>query len=80
MPTPPFSQDRRDWLTEISGLFGAKKKNQTANKEVKTISKNRLDVKIPKACDSVTTISTFASGDHGPAKDQAMGDRPGRLG
>jgi hypothetical protein len=81
MPTPPFSQDRRDWLTEISGLFTTKKTGSKESNATKaTSSRAKLNVALPKAFDSVTTISTFGSIDHGSAKDQAMGDRPRRLG
>jgi hypothetical protein len=38
MPTPPFSQHRRDWLDEISGLFKASKKEKTLR------SPNRIDI------------------------------------
>ena len=70
MPTPPFSQDRRDWLTEISALFA----------KGRDLKKGKLTVGLPKACDSVTTISTFGSRDDVASKDQTMGDRPRRLG
>lgn len=29
MPTPPFSQDRRDWLDEVLGLIARKRKHST---------------------------------------------------
>ena len=64
MPTPPFSQDRRDWLFE-------KRKDKSKG----------LDSRIPKACESVTTISTCNSRDDGAsAKDQAMVDGSRRTG
>jgi hypothetical protein len=69
MPTPPFSQDRRDWLTEISSLFSQKKKSTGTS-----TTNHRLDNRISGACDSVTTISTFNSRDNGSSKDQAMVD------
>jgi hypothetical protein len=75
MPTPPFSQDRRDWLTEISSLFAKKSKDVAV-----TTPKTGLNVAFPKACDSVTTISTCNSRDNGSSNDQAVGNRPGRLG
>jgi len=70
MPTPPFSQDRRDWLTEISSLF-EKRKDKSKG----------LNSRIPKGCESVTTISTCNSRDDGAsAKDQAMVDGSRRTG
>jgi hypothetical protein len=78
MPTPPFSQDRRDWLTEIFGLFTKKNKGKDT---AKSAHPAKLNVALPKGCESVTTISPCNSRDDGAsAKDQAMGYRPGRLG
>lgn len=65
MPTPPFSQDRRDWLEEVFGLIARKSKSNTPS---------LLKFAVPE---SVTTISV----DHGaPAKDKAVVDGPGRSG
>jgi hypothetical protein len=72
MPTPPFSQDRRDWLTEISSLFSQKKSKDASSQ------RNKLNLGLPTACDSVTTISTFNSRDDASTKDQAVGNRPRR--
>jgi hypothetical protein len=73
MPTPPFSQNRRDWLQEISGLFAKKSKETTSRAGILTVAN-------PKAFESVTTICTVNSKDDASAKDQAMADRPRRLG
>jgi len=62
MPTPPFSQDRRDWLSEISGLFSARKA-----KNASTLNRN-LSYDMPKAFDSTSTLSR----DDGPTNRAAM--------
>ena len=74
MPTPPFSQDRRDWLSEISGLFSQRK-----TKDIKsTASTSTVDLRFgaPKALDST---STFSVKDDASTKDQAMAHGPGRA-
>ena len=65
MPTPPFSQDRRDWLEEVFGLVARRSKSSTPTP---------LKFTVPE---SVTTILV----DHGaPAKDKAVVDGPERSG
>lgn len=72
MPTPPFSQDRRDWLSEISGLFSHQKSKSL--KQTNSSSTINLNIGTPKAFDAVSTTSQ----DDASAKDQAMAYRPGR--
>jgi hypothetical protein len=74
MPTPPFSQDRRDWLSEISGLFSQRK-----TKDIKsTVSTSPVNLRLgaSKAFDST---STFSLNDDASTKDQAMAHGPGRA-
>jgi len=56
MPTPPFSQDRRDWLTEVSGLFASKKK-PIANKHLKSTNSLALTNSSSSSFRSTSTYS-----------------------
>lgn len=56
MPTPPFSQDRRDWLTEVSGLFASKKK-PIANKQLKSTASLSLTNSSSSSFRSTSTYS-----------------------
>ncbi len=72
MPTPPFSQDRRDWLDEVFGLIAPRKgKGKAKNLGQKELgSSSSLDLK-----------SKGSSTDHGAAaKNKAMGDGARRFG
>ncbi len=57
MPTPPFSQDRRDWLSEVSGLFASKKK-PVAKNQLK--SANTLILTPSSSSSSFRSTSTYS--------------------
>ena len=78
MPTPPFSQDRRDWLSEISGLFSLQKTKNTGS-PAKWTSPPAVNILfgVPKAGDSASTLSFR---DDASAKDQAVAHGPRRSG
>jgi hypothetical protein len=73
MPTPPFSQDRRDWLEEVFGLL--KHRDRKGNKVI---------AKAGKETDSVfsfETTSSSGSESNGAAKqNKAMGHGTRRVG
>jgi hypothetical protein len=73
MPTPPFSQDRRDWLEEVFGLLRSRDQK----------NKNKDTIKRSKETDSIFSISTESSSNsesNGAAKqNKAMGHGTGRL-
>jgi hypothetical protein len=77
MPTPPFSQDRRAWLSEISGLFSSSQRKTKDISTTRSISTVDLKFGKPKAHDSASTISCQ---DGASAKDQAMAYGSGRVG
>jgi hypothetical protein len=68
MPTPPFSQHRRDWLEEVTGLF-----SKRPAKKDKTVSISPVNVRFtPKDLidDGASTVSS--------AKSEAVVDGAGR--
>jgi hypothetical protein len=74
MPTPPFSQDRRDWLEEVFSLL--------RHRDPK--NKNKEIVKGGKETDSIFSVSTKSSSNsenNGAAKqNKAMGHGTRRFG
>ena len=63
MPTPPFSQDRRDWLDEVFGLIARKRKSSTPT---------ALKFPVPES------VVTILVDDGASAKDKAVVDAAGR--
>jgi hypothetical protein len=70
MPTPPFSQHRRDWLEEVSGLFSKK----GARKD-KAIIASTVNVKVS---DSKELLDDGAS-TRSSTKSQTVVDGAGRI-
>ena len=69
MPTPPFSQHRRDWLEEVSGLFSKK-----STRKDKNVNASIVNIRDSYAKDLVDDGASIRSS----TKDQAVVDGPGR--
>jgi hypothetical protein len=64
MPTPPFSQHRRDWLSEVCTIFSKKPQNEQQKPKSPHVPNTTIAITLPKACDSVIDFK-----DGAPAKD-----------
>jgi hypothetical protein len=60
MPTPPFSQHRRDWLSEVCTIFTRKPQNQQKIKETH-VPNTTIRTTLLNACDSVIDFKDGAS-------------------